>query len=86
MTGMQNYMETYCMCDILLLPEVFEAFRYESLNNFEIDLNHFIALPGFAYSAFLKETKVSLEYKTDPEIFTMLSLNLRGDIRFVAEV
>ena len=85
MKCMQDYMETYCMCDTLLLAEVFEAFRYESLNNFEIDPSHFISLPGFAYSAFLKETKVSLEYITDPEIFNMLSSNLRGGHSFCSQ-
>ena len=85
MKCMQDYMETYCMCDTLLLAEVFEAFRYELLNNFEIDPSHFISLPGFAYSAFLKETKVSLEYITDPEIFNMLSSNLRGGHSFCSQ-
>ena len=78
MKCMKDYMEIYCMCDTLLLAEIFEAFRHESVNNFEIDPSHFISVPGFAYSAFLKETKVSLEYITDPEMLDMLSSNLRG--------
>ena len=85
MKCMKDYMEIYCMCDTLLLAEVFEAFRYESLNNFEIDPTHFISLPGFAYSAFLKVTKVSLDYITDPEIFDMLSSNLRGGHSFCSQ-
>ena len=85
MKCMKDYMEIYCMCDTLLLAEIFEAFRQESLNNFEIDPSHFISLPGFAYSAFLKETKVSLEYITDPEMFDMLSSNLRGGHSFCSQ-
>ena len=53
MKCMKDYMEIYCMCDTLLLKEIFEAFRHESLNNFEIDPSHFISVPGFEYSAFL---------------------------------
>jgi hypothetical protein len=85
MKCMRDYMEIYCMCDTLLLAEVFEAFRYESLNNFEIDPTHFISLPGFAYSAFLKVTGVSLDYISDPEIFDMLSSNLRGGHSFCSQ-
>ena len=85
MKCMKDYMEIYCMCDTLLLAEIFEAFRHESLNNFEIDPTHFISLPGFAYSAFLYETKVSLEYITDPEMFDMLSSNLRGGHSFCSQ-
>lgn len=48
------------MCDTLPLPEVYATFRLESLNNYKIDQCYLISLPGFAYSAFLKETKVSL--------------------------
>ena len=73
------------MCDTLLLAEIFEAFRQESLNNLEIDPSHFISLPGFAYSAFLEETKVSLEYITDPEMFDMRFSNLRGGHWFCSQ-
>ena len=50
-----------------------------------MDPCHFISLPGFAYNAFLKQTEVNLEYITDPEIFEMLSSNLRGGHSFSAQ-
>ena len=62
MKCMNDYMEIYCMCDTLHLTEVFELYRQESINNFEIDPTPFISLPGCAYSAFLTKTNVSLEY------------------------
>ena len=85
MKNMQEYMETYCMVDTLILAEVFEEFRKESLNNFSMDPGHFISLPGFAYQAFLKQTEVNLEYITDPEMFEMLSSNLRGGHSFCTQ-
>ena len=83
---MKDYMETYCLCDTLLLSEVFERFKQESLENFEIDPSQFLSLPGFAYQAFLKKkTGVQLDYITDPEMFHMLSSNLRGGHSFTSQ-
>ena len=85
MKSMLDYMETYCLIDTLLLAQVFEEFRNESLNNFNMDPCHFISLPGFAYNAFLKHTEVNLEYITDHEIFEMLSSNLRRGHSFCSQ-
>lgn len=78
MKVMQDYIETYCLCDTLLSSEVFEAFRSECLINFEIEPAHFISLPVFAFQAFLRKTGVELDYITSPDLFEMLSSNLRG--------
>ena len=85
MKDMCEYMEFYCFCDTLLLAEVFEKFREECMGNFGMDPTHFISLPGFAYQAFLKTTDVQLEYITDPEIYDMLSDNLRGGHSFASQ-
>ena len=86
MSSMKEYMETYCLSDTLLLCEIFERFRTESMNNFGIEPCHYLSLPGFAYQAFLKTTGVELDYITDEEIYTMLAENLRGAIVSQASV
>ena len=85
MKSMKDYLETYCMSDTLILAQVFEEFRKESMDNFNMDPSHFISLPGFAYKAFLKQTEVNLEYITDVEMFDMLSTNLRGGQSFCSQ-
>ena len=85
MKDMCEYMEFYCFCDTLLLAEVFEKFREECMCNFGMDPTHFISLPGFAYQSFLKTTNVQLEYITDPDIYNMLSDNLRGEHSFASQ-
>ena len=85
MKSMKDYLETYCMSDTLILAQVFEEFRKESMDNFNMDPSHFISLPGFAYKAFLKQTEVNLEYITDVEMFDMLSANLRGGHSFCSQ-
>ena len=85
MGSMKDFMETYCLCDTLLLSEVFERFKDESMENFEIEPGHFISLPGFAYQAFLKQTGVQMDYVTNADIFDMLSSNLRGGHSFASQ-
>ena len=85
MKMMQDYMETYCLCDVLLLSEVFEVFRSECLTNFEIEPMHFISLLGSAFQTFLKKTDVELDFITDPDLFDMLSSNLRGGHSFTSQ-
>ena len=82
MKDMRQYMEFYCFCDTLLLAEVFEKFREECMTNFKMEPTHFISLPGFAFQAFFKTTNVHLGHITDPELFDMLSNNLRGGHSF----
>ena len=82
---MREYMETYCLCDTLLLSEVFERFKRQSMENFEIEPGHFLSLPGFAYQAFLKHSGVEMDYITNPELFEMLSSNLRGGHSFASQ-
>ena len=73
------------MSDTLILAQIFEEFRKESLANFSMDPCHFISLPGFAYNAFLKQTEVNLDHITDPEIFEMLTSNLGGGHSFCSQ-
>ena len=54
----KDYLETFCMTDTLILAQVFEELRKESMDNFSMDPSHFISLPGFAYKAFLKKLRL----------------------------
>ena len=85
MKNMKQYMETYCLVDTLLLCEVFERFKDESMKHFEIEPCHFISLPGFAYQAFLKYTDVELDYVTSEEFFDMMNRNIRGGNSFASQ-
>ena len=58
MKSMKDYLETYCMTDTLILDQVFEEFRKESIYNFSMDPGQFISLPGVAYGAFLKKPRL----------------------------
>ena len=66
--------------DTLLLADVFENFRQSCLKNYELDPAHFVSLPGLAWQACLKKTKVELELLTDYDMLLMPEEGIRGGI------
>ena len=64
----------YLCTDVLLLTDVFEAFR----EHYELDPTHYLTLPAFSRDALLKSTKVELEPLTDPEMHMFVESRVRG--------
>ena len=46
MNTMKNYHDLYLKVDVLLLACVFENFRKQSINSFELDPAHHLSTPG----------------------------------------
>ena len=65
---------------VVLLENVFEKLRDTSLVHHGLDPAHFYTLPGFAWKACLKKTRVRLELLTDPNILLMFEHGIRGGI------
>ena len=75
-----EYHDLYVRSDTLLLADVFENFRQSCLKNYELDLAHFVSLPGLAWQACLKKTNVELELLTDYDMALMVEEGIRGAI------
>ena len=72
MKTMKDYYEivtTSTKCDAFLLVDVFEKFRNDSLNNYELYPSHILNAPGLSWEAMLKMTKIKLELITDPVMY-----------------
>ena len=67
----------YLKTDVILLANVFEAFREVCLKNYGLDPAHFYTAPGLAWKACLKKTKNTLELLLDPDMFER---GIRGGI------
>ena len=76
-----EYHDLYLKTDMLLLSNIFEAFRNTCLQHYKLDPAHFYTSPGLAWQTSLKKVGVRLELLTDPDMLLMFD---RGIILEVA--
>ena len=75
-----DYHDLYLRTDVVLLANVFEAFRDTCLKHYKLDPAHFYTSPGLAWKACLKHTGTKLELLTDPDMLLMFERGIRGGI------
>ena len=75
-----KYHDLYLKTDVILLANVFEAFRKVCLKNYGLDPAHFCTAPGLAWKACLKKTRIRLELLLDPDMLLMFERGIRGGI------
>ncbi len=84
-TNLQDYLEVYLLTDVLLLADIFENFREQSLTHYELDPAHFVSTPSLSWLSMLKKTEVELELLCDIDMYLMLEQNIRGGICHVGK-
>ena len=75
-----EYHDLYLETEVILLANVFEAFRGVCVKNYGLDPAHFYMAPGLAWKACLKKTGIRLELLLDPDMFLMFDRGIRGGI------
>ena len=75
-----DYHDLYLRTDVVLLANVYEAFRDTCLRHYKLDPAHFYTSPGLACCACLKCTGIKLELLTDPDMLLMFEQGIRGGI------
>ena len=80
LNNLGEYHDLYVESDTLLLADVLENFRDMCLKEYELDLAHFLSLPGLAWQACLKKTNIELELLTDYDMLLMVEEGIRGGI------
>ena len=77
-----DYHDLYLGTDVVvvLLANVFEAFRGTCLRHYSLDPAHFYTSRGLAWKACLKRTGIKLELLTDPDMLLMFERGIRGGI------
>ena len=75
-----DYHDPYLRTNVVLLANVFEAFRDTCLKHYSLDPAHFYTAPGLAWKACLRKTRVRLELLTDPDMLLMFESGIRGGI------
>ena len=67
-------------CNVLLLADVFEKFKINSLKNYGLCPSHFLSAPGSSRDAMLKMTKIDPELIPDPDKYIIFEKGTRGGI------
>ena len=75
-----DYHDLYLRADLVLLANVYEAFRDTCLKHYKLDPVHFYTSPFLAWKACLKRTGIRLELLTDPDMLLMFEQGIRGGI------
>ena len=81
--NLKNLDEYHDLClktDVILLANVFEAFRDTCLEYYQLDPAHFYTSPGLAWQACLKKKGIKLELLTNPDMLLMFECGIRGGI------
>ena len=65
---------------MVLLANMFEAFRDTCLKHYKLDPAHLYTSPGLAWKACLKHTGIKLELLTDLDMLLMFEQGIRGGI------
>ena len=78
MKNIGEYHDLYVQGDTSVLADVFENFRNICLKIYELDPAKFLSVPGLAWQAALKKTKVKLDLLTDIDMLLMIEKGIRG--------
>ena len=75
-----DYHDLYLRTDVVLLANVYEAFRDTCLKHYKLDPAYFYTSPGLAWKACLKHTGIRLELLIDSDMLLMFEWGIRGGI------
>ena len=82
--GCQNfgdYMRAYLKLDVLLLADIFETFRRNSLIEYDLDPVNFVTLPQYSFAAAFNNQSVDLI--TDVNQYRFFEEAIRGGMTFI---
>ena len=70
--SLKEYMELYLLSDICLLADVFQAFRNNYLDEYQLDPAYFVSAQQLAWNALLKHIDRPIPLITDPEMYRLI--------------
>ena len=85
MKKMKDYHDLYLKCDVLLLADVFEKFKNNSLKNYGLCPSHYLSAPALSWDAMLNTTKVELELIPAPDMYIFFEKGTRGGVSYISK-
>ena len=81
---MKDYHNLYLKCDVLLLADVFEKFRNNSLKNYGLFPSHYLGAQGLSWDPMPKMTKINLEIIPDLDMHIFFEKGTRDGISYIS--
>jgi len=85
MRSLREYHDLYLEMDVAALADVIQYFRKASLRDYQLDPVYYMGLPGFAWDAMLKMTRVELDLLTDTSMYEFFENGVRGGMSIVVK-
>ena len=80
MKKLKDYHNFYLKCDVLLLLEVFEKFRYKCFKNYILCPSRYLSATGVKRDVMLDMTKAELYLISGVDIYLLFEKGIRGGI------
>lgn len=81
----EDYLKVYLLTDVLLLADVFENFRSNSMMDYGLDPAHYFSSAHFTFDAFLSFTGMRLDLICDINQYLMFDKMIRGGLSMVCK-
>lgn len=78
--SLKDYAELYLKTDVILLTEVFESFRNQCIEIYDLDAAWYFSIPGLSMDAMLKMTGVEIELLCDYDMQLFFEKSIRGGV------
>ena len=82
---MKKYHDLQLKCDVLLLADVFERFRYGKIKNDGLCPSHFFSAPASSWDAMLNITKIEIELFPDSDMYLFFEKGMRGGVFYISQ-
>lgn len=80
-----DYLKIYLLADLLLLTDVFETFRSNCLQDYQLDPVHYFSSAHLTMDAFLRFSGVTLDLFTDVNKYLFVRKAVRGGLSMVSK-
>ena len=81
---MKDYHDLYLKCEVLLLVDVFEKFRNNSLKNYGLCPSHYLSAPAISWDAMVNMTTVELELILNHDMYIFFEKGTRGGVSYIS--
>ena len=78
--------DLYLKCDVLLLVDIFEKFRNNSLNNYGLCTSHYSSASALSWDAILNMTKAKLELIPYSDMYIFFEKGTRGGVFYISSI